>query len=339
MAKPPIDLFRALCKSGGVAPPGTTKFGIHAGTPFLCTEDKFNLAQTMGVNYVRTTELISTYNNNQSIPWYDKCVARKAAGLQPIHLILNLDWENNSTSTTLFASSKTTKANYQSKMNVVLDDYLVDPSIVVVVVIENEPFNDGYFRGNDQDTIDYSIMLQWAIEVCHARTPRVLVADGCTHIPFILGVKQKIANSQPLNGNWKQTDDAFTLYQAFPDPLDFINMHMKGDESPTSPQPGEYAEAAQYLRDRTGVQNVMSNEHSIHTINTAIAVDMVRQAREANLFYSVPYGNDYINGQPQGWDSAQGKGAPFGTNPATCGGSFTLTNIGIALRDEIATPS
>lgn len=287
------------------SPVSNTIFGALIGTT-QSIDDKITICQSMGLSHIRGGEGAVAAYRGQGNGFYNKC---KQRGMK---LMLNLNWNQKSAPTNLFASNETLYKNQFERM---LSDYADDASVIPFVVIENEPTNRNYYGDL---MANYIRQLGWAIDVCHAHTPYVKVADGCTHIAYILQVK----NGGAGNGVAEIITGINNL-RLSGKVLDYINMH---NNSKTT-GPGDFARAAQYLRDRTGIQKVISNEWhiepAIDTEANAIAdgIDEVRQSREANLIYSVAYGGDY--------PVVTGKAYPFSNG-------LVLTNVGKAIRDEIA---
>lgn len=252
----------------------------------------------MGVNLMRGAhETVSDYFSGKGSSFYTKC---KAAGMK---YIVNLNWNKTPSPSNLLATDETV---YKDQLNKILNDYVADTGTVIAACIENEFDNSSYYG----DTVaNYIRQLGWAIDVCHGR---VKVADGCVHIEALLD----LINGEGVGGDVDQILTGINNLRLSGKVLDYVNVHHHNKEIVVN----QWRDAVDYLKLRTGIQNVISNEWHTETSDTALITNAVQQSYEAGLLISVAYGGVY----PQ----QANKAVPLNNGLA-------LTNYGIAYRDAI----
>lgn len=288
-ARTAIDTVRIIVQNN--QPPVNTAFGaiIAEGS----TSDKVTVVKDrLNLGYLRTSILLSTFNNNE--PIWDLAISR---GLK---VLLNLNWSSTAGGTTF----PTNMTLYAQKLNQVFDAGFIPE----IAVIENEPFNRGYF--GDSPIEDYLTELQTAVNICNARG--IKVTDGACHMEFIDGVRR----GGTLSSQEQKTK---TMIQAYANMnLDYVNTHY-GPSGQSVPA-GLFKRVADYLRAQTG-KPVINNEWPVKTDSLSLVNSAVSQFIEGDYVYAVAYGAD-ANGGGAG-------GLPF--NSGT-----TLTPLGIKIRDSIA---
>lgn len=286
---------------------------------------RIDVSTKMGVGYVRDAVMLDTYNGKA--PLIDDYMSNG------FKVLMNLNYTSKKP-----ASYPTDMVKYKSLLQKVLADYKPE-----VAVIENEPINDSYYKGNIQDYINE---VKTAVDVCHSYG--VKVSDGGLHTgmvcilvyqDYVSRGMQKQADdfgkraltSQYLKtaqGKGTNTDIATKLDKtkqqitAFKTmALDYVNFHWY---QPTSLSPNENTasqgvvkEIADYLRRATGKQ-VLCNEFGQYNQSSALITSMVNEIKLAGLNYGIVF------------SGASNSGAQPLNN-----GSKLLSN-GIAFRDAIA---
>lgn len=264
--------FTFTTDAGVIILPGTTKMGAIIGTSQNVTDKVRVTKELLAWNYYRgARELLSQYTG-QSSTAYTAC---KQRGMK---LLLNANWD--SPPNAVFCTNETL---YKSKLNLLLNNYGGDASVIEMLVIENEPDNAGYYTGTGDGSMSaYITQLGWAIEVIHARGLKV--ADGCVHL---------IGLNSGGGGRAGQIINGINQLRISGKVLDYINIHTNLDANNGSDAVRNIIKGAQYYKDHTGIQKVMSNEWHVESSNSAAAVQFVQDCITAGLHYCVPYGGEW----------------------------------------------
>jgi hypothetical protein len=300
----------------------STKFGSLVNG--VDGDTRITVSQKFGVGYVRDAVILDSYNGKA--PLVDDYMN---SGFK---VLMNLNYTSRKPS-----AYPTDMAKYKSLLQKVLNDYTPE-----VAVIENEPINEGYYKG---PVTDYINEIKTAVDVCHSYG--VKVSDGGLHTgmvcilvyqDYINRGMQKEATSfsnRALTSQYlkaaqgkgtsdinvkldktKQQIDAFKNIA-----LDYVNFHWY---QPTTLSPndntasqGVVKEIADYLRRATGKQ-VLCNEFGQYNQSSALITSMVDQLKLAGLTYGIVF-------------SGNSDGGAKSLNNGT-----KLLSNGIAFRDAVA---
>ena len=212
----------------------------HQSTTAKC----INVANSIGVNYVRTAIIVSDFNGRDG-----KLEEYVSKGLKPV---VNLTWNRH-------GDWPKDMNQYKNSLGKVLAKYA---SKIEVAVIENEPTTDGFHKGSIDDYINE---LKNAVSVC--KQHGVKVTDGAIHIANILLVKDGKINANKNTPKVKKLIDAYKGID-----LDYVNIHTAGFGN--SYPLNDFKDCADYLRNQTG-HPVMSNEWHTESNSSSLMKDMV----------------------------------------------------------------
>jgi hypothetical protein len=230
-----------------VSQDNATAGGVGWGVwPHQSTTDKcIDVANTIGVNYVRTAIIVSDFKGNDS-----KLEQYVSKGLKPV---VNLTWNRH-------GDWPKDMNQYKNTLQKVLDKYA---SKIEVAVIENEPTTELFHSGSIDD---YITELKTAVSVC--KQYNVKVTDGAIHIGNILLVKDGKINA---NKNTKKVSKLINAYRDLD--LDYVNIHTAGFGN--SYPLNDFTDCADYIRNKTG-HPVMSNEWHTESNSSSLMSDMVK---------------------------------------------------------------
>ncbi|MBG9378267.1 hypothetical protein I5907_18660 [Panacibacter sp. DH6] len=309
-----------------------TNFGVMVADTQLDTDGKITVTDKLGMIYVRNTVILSTYNGKA--PVLDDFAA---AGYK---VILNLNEYAANGGARAFP---TNMKEYKNQLNDFLADYQPE-----VAVIENEPYNDGYYTGPIEN---YLTQLRTAVDVCKAKG--IKVADGALNLNMVLiCVYQDFVNkgqqakaddfanrsgmsgslvraaqgkgSADINAKLEKCKKMITAYKGMA--LDYVNIHWyepmgenASKSSSNSSAPNVATDVANYLRAATG-KDVLTNEFGQTTTTPSLVASQVTEFRKAGLAYAIDY-------------SGTGNG---GVNPKPLHKNVNLQPNGVSYRDAVA---
>jgi hypothetical protein len=281
--------------------PVIMKYGFYSiSTETLDNEIK--VAKQMGITHFRPGfEVLTTYVKGTGSGPYNKC---KAAGLKMIH---TLCWNETNSPNAMFCHDQ---ALYKQQLNKVLDDYAADNTVVEVLVIENKPDS----VSNYGDTVaNYITQLGWAIDVCHVRTPKILVADGGVHIASVMGLR-----NGGTGGRADQVLTGINDLKIAGKVLDFVTLYTNISLSTDA---RSFIAAADEVRKRSGIQKVLADSWWQVETGSAKAIQAIRDMRTGNFYYCVMLSGEcpWVSGKP---------------NPLAC--HMNLTSLGKDIKAEIA---
>jgi len=240
---------------------------VSSGTQFGAgvqgaTNEKVTLYNKFGVNYIRCIVELKNFNGNVS---EEKSLAQKG-----FKIILTVNWANPSGSgdNRKPVPFPTDMNQYKQQLTKLFNAFKPE-----VAVIENEPTTGIFHSGPIEH---YITELKTAVSVC--KQFNVKVADGCTHVPYILSVM----NGGGSKGKTGDVKKMITAYKTID--LDYVNVHTYGPtgKNPDIYEPGRLKKAADYLRQQTG-KPVMSNEFTVHNSSPTLIKNMVSQFKEADF--------------------------------------------------------
>ena len=309
-----------------------TNFGVMVADTQLDTDGKITVTDKLGMTYVRNTVILSTYNGKA--PVLDDFAA---AGYK---VVLNLNEYAANGGARAFP---TNMKEYKKQLNTFFDDYTPE-----VAVIENEPYNDGYYLGPIEN---YLTQLRTAVDVCKARG--IKVADGalnlnmvfiCVYQDFVSKGQQAKADdfanragmsgslvraaqgngSADINAKLDKCKKMIAAYKGMA--LDYVNIHWyepfgenASKSSANSSAPNVATDVANYLRTATG-KDVLSNEFGQTITTPTLVSSQVTEFRKAGLAYAIDY-------------SGTGNG---GVNPKPLHKNVNLQPNGVSYRDAVA---
>lgn len=286
---------------------------------------RITVSSKMGVGYVRDGIMLDSYNGKA--PLIDDYMSNG------FKVLLNLNYTSKRPT-----SYPTDMVKYKSLLQKVLNDYKPE-----VAVIENEPINDSYYKGDIQDYINE---VKTAVDVCHSYG--VKVSDGGLHTGMVciltyqdyvnrgmqkeaddfgkraltsqyLKTAQGKGTSKDISTKLDKTKQQIDAFKNMD--LDFVNFHWY---QPTSLSPndntaaqGVVKEIADYLRRATGKQ-VLTNEFGQYNQSSALIESMVNEIKAAGLTYGIVF---------SGNNNSEAKALAKGTQ---------LLSNGIAYRDAVA---
>jgi len=226
------------------------------------TNERTTLYNKFGVKYVRAIVELKNFKGNMS---EEKSLAQKG-----YKVVLTINWANPSGS-----GDHRKPVPFPTDMNLYRNQLtkLFNTFKPEVAVIENEPTTGIFHSGPIEH---YITELKTAVSVCNQFN--VKVADGCTHVPYILSVM----NGGGSKGKVGDVKKLITAYKSMA--LDYVNVHTYGPtgKSPDIYEPGRLKKVADYLRKQTGKQ-VMSNEFTVHNYSSALVKNMVTQFKQADF--------------------------------------------------------
>jgi hypothetical protein len=252
--------------SDAVVPTGI-QFGAWIGGN-LSLPNKAKLCTMLGVNYVRTTIILTKFHGS------DAAVEQYLNNGKKV--ILNLNYQAVRNNPNPFPKDMN---KYRNLLEAALQKYA---KRVEVVVIENEPTTDQFHKG---PMSDYIAMLKVAVQSC--RKYGVKVADGGIHPENI----KLVMHSSRLSGNAAEVKQLITAYKGLD--LDYVNIHAHGDGS--SYPGGQLKDVADYIRRQTG-HAVMNNEFSLHSTSTSLVRDMVAGFKQGGYKYAIVFSGESDSG-------------------------------------------
>jgi hypothetical protein len=296
----------ASVASASDAVTGTTKFGALINGEE--GEDKIKVCNEMGVVYVRDAIILESYNGKA--PMMDKYQQ------EGFKVLLNLNNKHVSAGGAKKANAyPTDMIKYKKSLESILDKYKPE-----MVVIENEPANEGRYTGPIEN---YFTQLRTAIDVCKARGLKI--SDGGLHTSMVCilvyqdyinrGMQKqaddfgkRALNSQHLraaqgkgssdvNAKLEKCKKMIAAYKNMA--LDYVNIHwyepMGESNNPNLAAQGVCKEVADYLKNATG-KNVLTNEFGQDNQSTSLITGMVSEFRKANLSYAIVFSGTGVSG-------------------------------------------
>ena len=297
----------ALSVSSSITINPDTKFGVLPNN--VQGDKKVTVANNLEVDYVRNSITVKDFTG--------KSPMQEKYNQHGFKIVLNLNWDHvqsiNGTKTAV--AFPTNMTDYKNKLQNVLNKYKPE-----IAVIENEPYNDLYYKGPIND---YFNELSAAISVCKQKG--IKVADGglnpqmvsiLVYQNYVNKGQQKQADdfgkraltdanlnaakgkgSKDINAKIDKTKSMINNYKK--SDLDYVNLHwyepIKTGIDQTISSPGVLKEIADYLRTATG-KEVITNEFRETNEKTTLIKSMVNAFKSANFKYAIDFSGEGQSG-------------------------------------------
>jgi hypothetical protein len=256
------DDVNAVAAASSISSDDATASGTQFGAGVQGgLNERTTVYNKMGVKYTRAIVELKNFKGNMSD---EKALVQKG-----YKVVLTINWANptGSGDNRKPVPFPTNMTLYKQQLTKLFKVFKPE-----IAIIENEPTTDLFHSGPIEN---YITELKTAVSVC--KQFNVKVADGCTHVPYILEVMN--GSSKGKAGEVKKMINAYKSMG-----LDYVNVHTFGPtgKNPDVYEPGRLKKIADYLRKQTGKQ-VMSNEFTVHNYSGQLVRNMVTQFRQADF--------------------------------------------------------